>query len=279
MNRLRRALGIARRGAALILAMLVAALAATVAVALAAEQQRWFADVGNRRDQVQAQSLALAGVQWARQIINEDARGGPLDHLGETWAYPLPATPIENGSIEGRIEDAQGRLNLNNLALAGRAGHDRAYARGAAPVRQGRRCAVARRDRRLGRRRRRCARERRRGRVLRAAVADGARRERCRSCAPPRSRRCAARRRRRWAALADDVIALPAGAALNVNTASARRARRGDSRASRATSSRRSSPTARASRSRRWPSCARACRATSRCRRARRSRSGAATSS
>jgi general secretion pathway protein K len=106
-----------QRGAALILAMLVAALAATVAVALASEQQRWFADVSNRRDQVQAQSLALAGVQWARQILNDDARSGTLDYLGEPWAYPLPPTPIANGAIEGRIEDAQGRFNLNNLAL------------------------------------------------------------------------------------------------------------------------------------------------------------------
>jgi len=105
------------RGAAVILAMLVAALAATVAVALAAEQQRWFADVENRRDQVQAQSLALAGVQWARQILQDDARNGSLDHLGEPWAYPLPPTPIANGVIEGRIEDAQGRFNLNNLGL------------------------------------------------------------------------------------------------------------------------------------------------------------------
>ena len=103
-------------GAALILAMLVAALAATVAVALAAEQQRWFTDVGNRRDQVQAQSLALAGIQWARQILQDDARASTLDHLGEPWALPLPATPIANGVIEGRIEDAQARFNLNNLA-------------------------------------------------------------------------------------------------------------------------------------------------------------------
>ena len=109
------------RGAALVLAMLVAALAATVVVALAAEQQRWFADVGNRRDQVQAQSLALAGVQWARQILNDDARAGTLNHLGEPWAYPLPPTPIANGLIEGRIEDAQGRLNLNNLVMDGAA--------------------------------------------------------------------------------------------------------------------------------------------------------------
>jgi len=110
------------RGAAIIVAMLVAALAATVAVALAGEQQRWLTDVGNRRDQVQAQSLALAGVQWARQILQDDGRSGTTDHLAEIWAYPLPATPIANGSIEGRIEDAQGRINLNNVNLPGAAG-------------------------------------------------------------------------------------------------------------------------------------------------------------
>jgi general secretion pathway protein K len=104
------------RGAALVLAMLIAALAAVVAVAVAAEQQRWFADVANRRDQVQAQALALAGVQWARQIMQDDARNSSIDHLGEPWAYPLPRTPLENGSIEGSIEDAQGRLNINNFA-------------------------------------------------------------------------------------------------------------------------------------------------------------------
>ena len=105
------------RGAALLLAMLVAALAATVAVALAAAQQRWLTDVAQRRDQVQAQSLALAGVQWARQILDDDARATSFDHLGEPWALPLPATPIADGVIEGRIEDAQARFNLNNLAL------------------------------------------------------------------------------------------------------------------------------------------------------------------
>jgi len=66
--------------------------------------------------------LALAGVQWARQILQEDAAHGTLDFLGEPWSYPLPPTPIANGSIEGRIEDAQGRLNLNNVSLDGTAG-------------------------------------------------------------------------------------------------------------------------------------------------------------
>jgi general secretion pathway protein K len=110
------------RGAAVIIAMVVAALAATVAMAIAAEQQRWFASVSARRDQVQAQSLALAGVQWTREILDDDARRGPIDYLGEPWALPLPPTPIENGSVEGSIVDAQGLLNLNNVDDSGTQG-------------------------------------------------------------------------------------------------------------------------------------------------------------
>jgi len=104
------------RGLALIVAMLIAALAAAVAVSVATAQSRWSAQVSHRRDQVQAQSIALAGIQWARQILDADAHGGPVDHLGEPWALPLPETPVENGVVEGRIIDAQGLFNVNNLA-------------------------------------------------------------------------------------------------------------------------------------------------------------------
>jgi len=115
------------RGAAIIIAMIVAALAATVTIAIAAEQQRWLSGVAARRDQVQAQSLALAAVQWTRQILFDDAAHGSIDYLGEPWALPLPPTPLENGSIEGRIIDAQSFLNVNNLAQTGSAGdHERA---------------------------------------------------------------------------------------------------------------------------------------------------------
>jgi general secretion pathway protein K len=101
---------------ALIVAMLDSALAAAVAVSVATAQSQWSAQVAHRRDQAQAQSIALAGVQWARQILDADARAGPIDHLGEPWALPMPATPVENGVVEGRIVDAQGLFNVNNLA-------------------------------------------------------------------------------------------------------------------------------------------------------------------
>ena len=104
-----------QHGLALIIAMLVAALAAAVAISLASAQSQWSAQVAQRRDQVQAQSIALAGIQWTRQILDA-ARAAPFNHLGEPWAMPLPATPVENGSVEGRIVDAQGMLSVNNLA-------------------------------------------------------------------------------------------------------------------------------------------------------------------
>jgi len=106
------------RGAAVVLAMLIAALAAAVAATVFADQQRWSRMVEYRRDQVQAQALAMAGIQWARQILDDDARRSEIDHLGEPWALALPPIPLPNGEIRGSIVDAQGRLNVNALGDA-----------------------------------------------------------------------------------------------------------------------------------------------------------------
>ena len=106
-------------GAAIVIAMLLAALVATIAATLLWQQQRWAGDYERRRDQVQAQVLAMAGVQWARQILFDTLRGSTITHLGQPWAYRLPPTPIENGSIGGYIADAQARINVDNLAASG----------------------------------------------------------------------------------------------------------------------------------------------------------------
>jgi len=120
-----------------IVAMLLAALAAVIGASLLWQQQRWIGEHERRRDQVQAQALAMASVQWARQIVLENAPPSVV-HLGQPWAFHLPAMPIENGSIAGYITDAQAGLNVNNLAsssaLASRSAFQRLFGELGVPV-------------------------------------------------------------------------------------------------------------------------------------------------
>jgi len=104
-----------QRGVALITAVLMVALATILAI-----------DVGFKGflDQRRAATLygldqgyeiALGAEAWAADFLKTDLQNSQTDHLGETWAQPLPPLPIEGGTVEGRLEDMQGRFNLNNL--------------------------------------------------------------------------------------------------------------------------------------------------------------------
>lgn len=106
-------------GAALVLAMLLAALASSIVAGLLWHQQLWLRQYDFQRDQSQAQSLARSGIDWARLILQEDARSNSIDHFGEQWAIRLPLTPLENGEIGGEIADQQGLFNLNALVKGG----------------------------------------------------------------------------------------------------------------------------------------------------------------
>ncbi len=117
MNRPRSVKGAA--GAALVLAMLLAALASSIVAGLLWHQQLWLRQYDFQRDQSQAQSLARSGIDWARLILQEDARSNSIDHFGEQWAIRLPPTPLENGEIGGEITDQQGLFNLNALVKGG----------------------------------------------------------------------------------------------------------------------------------------------------------------
>jgi general secretion pathway protein K len=63
----------------------------------------------------QALQVALGAEAWAADFLKQDLQDSQTDHLGETWARPLPPLPIDGGSVEGRLEDMQGRFNINNL--------------------------------------------------------------------------------------------------------------------------------------------------------------------
>jgi general secretion pathway protein K len=67
----------------------------------------------------QADQYALAGLDWARGILAEDARsGGAIDSLDEGWAQPIAGLPVERALVAGAITDEQGKFNLNNLVNA-----------------------------------------------------------------------------------------------------------------------------------------------------------------
>jgi general secretion pathway protein K len=110
-----------QRGVALITAMLVVALAATAAVAMVSRQQYDIRRTGNLLQAEQAWLYVLGIDDWAGQILRRDRQNNTVDHTGEEWATLLPPLPIDGGQLSGGIEDLQGRFNLNDLVVNGKA--------------------------------------------------------------------------------------------------------------------------------------------------------------
>jgi len=107
-----------QRGIALITAVLITALIAIIAVAMISEQQLDIRRTGNVLDRAQAWQYALGMETIARLALRKDAENNKTDHRMEEWNKPVqfPAPDgAEGDMIGGRIEDLQGRFNLNNL--------------------------------------------------------------------------------------------------------------------------------------------------------------------
>jgi general secretion pathway protein K len=122
-----------QRGAALLLAMLILTLVATMASGMVWQQWRAIQVEGAERARTQSAWILSGALDWARLILREDARTGGADHLGEPWAVPLAearlstflAADRDNNSaaesdeieafLSGRIADAQARWNLRRL--------------------------------------------------------------------------------------------------------------------------------------------------------------------
>jgi general secretion pathway protein K len=123
------------RGAAILLAMLVLTLVATLAAAMVWQQHRAIQIEAAERSRAQSAWILSAALDWARLILREDARSGGADHLGEPWAVPLAEARLSTflaadkansaeaslqAFLSGSIEDAQARYNLRNLVVEGK---------------------------------------------------------------------------------------------------------------------------------------------------------------
>jgi general secretion pathway protein K len=128
----------AQRGAALLLAMIVLALVATVTAGMVWQQTRAVQVEAAERARAQAAWILTGALDWARLILREDQRGDerraqPYDSLDEPWATPLAearlstflAADKDNNAdggpeafISGAIGDAQAKFNLRGLTDA-----------------------------------------------------------------------------------------------------------------------------------------------------------------
>jgi general secretion pathway protein K len=128
------------RGAALLIAMLLVTLIASVSAMALCKQSREVDIEAAERARVQSEWLLAGTVDWARLVLREGASAGGVDHLAQRWAQPLgevalgtflragpgaAASPEReedgaNGSVSARITDMQSRLNVANLAGLGR---------------------------------------------------------------------------------------------------------------------------------------------------------------
>jgi general secretion pathway protein K len=110
--------------------MLLLALVASLAAGMVWQQWRAVQVEAADRSRSQSAWILAGALDWSRLILREDARSGPVDHLGEPWATPLAEARLSSflaadreatadseveAFLAGSITDAQSRYNLRNL--------------------------------------------------------------------------------------------------------------------------------------------------------------------
>ena len=124
------------RGAALLVAMVLLSVVATLAAGMVWQQWKAVQVETAERARVQTVWILNGALDWARLILREDARSGHPTSLDEPWATPLAEARLstflaadqnnnaeDNGPeafLSGNIADAQARYNLRNLLTDGK---------------------------------------------------------------------------------------------------------------------------------------------------------------
>lgn len=128
------------RGMAMITALLIVALIASLAATTLWQQWRSLQVESAERQRQQSLWLLGGALDWARLVLREDARSGNVDHLAEPWALPLQEARLssflasssdgvseedmgmaERVFLSGQISDLQARMNVFNLILGDQA--------------------------------------------------------------------------------------------------------------------------------------------------------------
>lgn len=108
-----------QQGIALITILVMVALATILAATIAKKQSNTAENTAYLIRQDQSLLYAKSAEAFFSELLVQDAQdSAQVDHLGETWAKPMPAFPVEDGYISGELQDESGKFNLNNLVKA-----------------------------------------------------------------------------------------------------------------------------------------------------------------
>ncbi len=105
-----------QRGVALLTALMILALAALLAYALMQQGTIAIDRAAGAQRAAQARALADGLFDYALIALFRDSEAGQTDSRSEEWAKPLPPLPVPQGLVTGRMEDLNGRINLNGFA-------------------------------------------------------------------------------------------------------------------------------------------------------------------
>ncbi|MDH0031980.1 MULTISPECIES: type II secretion system minor pseudopilin GspK [unclassified Acinetobacter] len=108
-----------QRGIALLTILVMVALATILAATIAKRQTNTSENTGYLMRQDQSLLYAKSAEAFFSELLIQDSdNGGNIDHLQENWAKPMPAFPVDDGFVSGRLLDESGKFNLNNLLKA-----------------------------------------------------------------------------------------------------------------------------------------------------------------
>ena len=105
-----------QQGIALITALIITAIAVSLAATVMYRQQIHIRFSGNIAHVEQAYLYANGMEDWAGTFLEKSHKKHPgYDSLKDDWAVLLPPIPIPGGVMNGQLFDLQARINLNSL--------------------------------------------------------------------------------------------------------------------------------------------------------------------
>lgn len=110
-----------QRGMAMLMALVMVAIASTLAAYIWYESQLTLARIQNVKQSYQAKHYSQGLLLWASDILREDYEQDEYqsDNNTDPWLQGIQGMPVEDAILSGGLEPLDNRFNVNNLVING----------------------------------------------------------------------------------------------------------------------------------------------------------------